>query len=61
MSDFIIAIHGGAENKGHDEIGPEKDAAYRKGLENALQAGWEILVGPRGRGSRLHAIYSGRS
>ena len=43
MSDFIIAIHGGAENKNHDEIGPEKDAAYRKGLENALQAGWEIL------------------
>lgn len=43
MSDFIIAIHGGAENKGRDEIGPEKDAAYRKGLENALQAGWEIL------------------
>ena len=43
MSDFIIAIHGGAENKGRDEIGPEKDAAYRKALENALQTGWEIL------------------
>ena len=43
MSDFIIAIHGGAENKGRDEIGPEKDAAYRKGLGTALQAGWEIL------------------
>ncbi len=43
MSEFIIAIHGGAENKGRDEIGAEKDAAYRKGLERALTAGWEIL------------------
>jgi beta-aspartyl-peptidase (threonine type) len=43
MSDFIIVVHGGAENKDRSEIGPEKEAAYRKGIENALQAGWEIL------------------
>lgn len=53
MSDYIIAIHGGAENKGHDEISTEKDAAYRKGLETALQAGWEIL---HGGGTALDAV-----
>ena len=43
MSDFIIVVHGGAENKDRSEIGLEKEAAYRKGIENSLQAGWEIL------------------
>ncbi|KAA9345881.1 isoaspartyl peptidase/L-asparaginase family protein [Adhaeribacter soli] len=43
MSDFIIVVHGGAENKDRSEIGMEQDAAYRKGIDKALQAGWEIL------------------
>jgi beta-aspartyl-peptidase (threonine type) len=43
MSDFIIVVHGGAENKSRSEIGMEKEAAYRRGIEKAVQAGWEIL------------------
>lgn len=43
MSDFIIVVHGGAENKDRSEIGMEQDAAYRKGIDKAVQAGWEIL------------------
>ncbi|MFC5270450.1 isoaspartyl peptidase/L-asparaginase [Adhaeribacter terreus] len=43
MSDFVIVVHGGAENKGRDEITPEKEAAFRNGIEKALQAGHEIL------------------
>ena len=40
---FAIVIHGGAEDKTREDIGPEKEAAYREGLNNALMAGWHIL------------------
>jgi beta-aspartyl-peptidase (threonine type) len=43
MSDFVIVIHGGAENKTRQDIGLDMEAAYRRGLEEALLAGWEIL------------------
>jgi beta-aspartyl-peptidase (threonine type) len=43
MRDFVIVIHGGAENKTRQEIGSDMEAAYRRGLEEALLAGWEIL------------------
>jgi L-asparaginase / beta-aspartyl-peptidase len=40
---FVIVIHGGAEDKTREDIGPEKEAGYRKGLADALEAGWNIL------------------
>ncbi|KAA3436885.1 isoaspartyl peptidase/L-asparaginase family protein [Rufibacter hautae] len=40
---FVIAIHGGAENQSREELGEAKEAAYRHGLDNALMAGWHIL------------------
>jgi beta-aspartyl-peptidase (threonine type) len=40
---FVIVIHAGAENKSREEVGPEKEKAYRQGLHEALAAGWEIL------------------
>src|SRR3712207_1082664 len=43
MKDFVIVIHGGAENKTRKDIGPEMEAAYRRGLEEALLTGWTIL------------------
>lgn len=43
MRKFAIVIHGGAENMSKEEVSPEKEKAYRSGLEKALQAGWEIL------------------
>ncbi len=43
MKDFVLVIHGGAENKTRQEIGPDMEAAYRRGLEDALQAGTDIL------------------
>lgn len=42
-NNFVIVIHGGAENKTREDIGPEKEAGYRKGLAEALDAGWTIL------------------
>ncbi|MGV3585877.1 MAG: isoaspartyl peptidase/L-asparaginase family protein [Adhaeribacter sp.] len=42
-NNFVIVIHGGAEDKTREDIGPEKEAGYRKGLEEALDAGWNIL------------------
>ncbi|RDC64554.1 isoaspartyl peptidase/L-asparaginase family protein [Adhaeribacter pallidiroseus] len=43
MKDFVIVIHGGAENKTRRDIGSDLEAAYRRGLEEALLVGWEIL------------------
>ncbi|MBC3541034.1 isoaspartyl peptidase/L-asparaginase family protein [Rufibacter sediminis] len=40
---WVIAIHGGAENQSREELGETKQAAYEQGLENALMAGWHIL------------------
>jgi beta-aspartyl-peptidase (threonine type) len=43
MENFAIVIHGGAEDKSRADIGPEKEAGFRKGLQEALHAGWTIL------------------
>jgi beta-aspartyl-peptidase (threonine type) len=40
---FVIVIHGGAENRSREEVGPHKEQEYRQGLREALQAGWDIL------------------
>lgn len=41
--EFTIVIHGGAEDKTREDLGPEKEAGYRKGLQEALGAGWQVL------------------
>ncbi|MCB2376909.1 isoaspartyl peptidase/L-asparaginase [Hymenobacter sp. BT635] len=40
---YVIVIHGGAVQTDPSTIPPEKEAALKEGLEEALQAGWEIL------------------
>lgn len=49
---YGIVIHGGAENKGKEEVG-EQEEAYRQGIEKALAAGWEIL---QAGGSAVEAV-----
>jgi L-asparaginase / beta-aspartyl-peptidase len=51
--EFALVIHGGAGNITRDSISPELDAAYRKALTDALQAGYQILE--KG-GSSLEAV-----
>lgn len=53
MSQFAIAVHGGAGAIPRSFMTPEKEAAYKKGLEKAVLAGDEILA--RG-GSALDAV-----
>jgi beta-aspartyl-peptidase (threonine type) len=43
MGKYVLVIHGGAVNTDPAGITPEKEAALKKGLEAALNAGWEIL------------------
>ena len=50
---IALAIHGGAGTVLRSEMTAELEADYRRGLSNALQAGWEIL---RGGGSALDAV-----
>ncbi len=38
-----LVIHGGAGTIDRAKMTPEKEKAYREGLETALRAGWEIL------------------
>lgn len=40
---FTLAIHGGAGTILRTSMTPEKEAAYRKGLEEALERGYSIL------------------
>lgn len=40
---YVIIIHAGAVTTDPSSIPPEKEAALRQGLEEALNAGWEIL------------------
>lgn len=51
--DFVIVIHGGAEDKTREDISPEKEAGYRQGLQDALQAGWDVL---NGGGTAVEAV-----
>ncbi|MGE5440057.1 MAG: isoaspartyl peptidase/L-asparaginase family protein [Bacteroidota bacterium] len=41
--DFVIAVHGGAQNKDKNTFTPELEEAYKKGIEEALFTGWEVL------------------
>ncbi|ADB40142.1 isoaspartyl peptidase/L-asparaginase family protein [Spirosoma linguale] len=50
---YTIAIHGGSGTINRDEITPEQENAFRRGLEAALDAGYTILN--RG-GSALDAV-----
>jgi len=43
MSVFTIAIHGGAGTILKKDMTDEKEAAYREGLEQALEAGYAVL------------------
>jgi len=53
MNQFAIAIHGGAGTILKKDITADQEAAYMKGLEDALQSGYKILE--KG-GSSLQAI-----
>lgn len=41
---FTLLVHGGAGTITKSEMTPEKEKAYKENLENALKAGYEILV-----------------
>ncbi|HLG38201.1 MAG TPA: isoaspartyl peptidase/L-asparaginase, partial [Chitinophagaceae bacterium] len=43
MDRFTLAIHGGAGTILRKSMTPDKEAAYRKGLEDALEAGYSLL------------------
>jgi len=43
MSVFTLAIHGGSGTILKEEMTPEQEAAYTKGLEDALAAGYSLL------------------
>ncbi|WP_045689488.1 isoaspartyl peptidase/L-asparaginase family protein [Hymenobacter sp. AT01-02] len=53
MKTYAIVIHGGAVTMDPSKLSPEEEAAQRHGLQESLQAGWEILH--RG-GSALDAV-----
>lgn len=53
MQPFSIVIHGGAGTILKNDLTPELEAAYLKGLDDALTAGYEILA--RG-GTSLDAV-----
>jgi L-asparaginase / beta-aspartyl-peptidase len=50
---FAMAIHGGAGTLSRKEMTPDKEAAYKEGLRQALQAGIEVL---EKKGSALDAV-----
>jgi len=50
---FALAIHGGAGVVSKKEMTPEKEAAYRKKLAEALRAGQAVL---KADGSSLDAV-----
>jgi L-asparaginase / beta-aspartyl-peptidase len=53
MTDFSIAVHGGAGTILRKDLSPLQEAAYLNGLDEALQAGYEVLE--KG-GSSLDAV-----
>ena len=53
MSKFTIAIHGGAGTISKKSMTPEKEAAYLKALNGALDAGYRIL---EKKGDALDAV-----
>src|SRR6187399_3512480 len=53
MSKFTIAVHGGAGTISKKSMTPEKEAAYLKALNNALDAGYRIM---EKKGNELDAV-----
>jgi L-asparaginase / beta-aspartyl-peptidase len=53
LTEFGLAIHGGAGAISRDALTPEQDTAYREALATALQAGYEILMNG---GSSMDAV-----
>ncbi|TGD77137.1 isoaspartyl peptidase/L-asparaginase family protein [Hymenobacter wooponensis] len=53
MPTYSIVIHGGAVTMDPSKMTPDLEAAIREGLQQALQAGWEVL---HGGGSALDAV-----
>lgn len=53
MSKFTIAIHGGAGTILQSMLTPELEAKYKQGLQNALDAGYEVL---KQNGTSLDAV-----
>jgi beta-aspartyl-peptidase (threonine type) len=53
MSKFTIAIHGGAGTISKKNMTPEKEAAYLKALNEAIDAGYRIL---ENKGDALDAV-----
>lgn len=51
--DFVLVIHGGAGTILKKNMTPEKERAYKAGLDKALQTGYRIL---QGGGSALDAV-----
>ncbi|GAB3812857.1 isoaspartyl peptidase/L-asparaginase family protein [Pontibacter rugosus] len=53
MIKYVIAIHGGAVTLDRDSVSKEKEQHYRKGLQEALEAGNAVL---REGGSAVEAV-----
>lgn len=53
MGKPALAVHGGAGTIFRSEMTPELEVEYRKGIENALRAGWAVL---QSHGSSLDAV-----
>ncbi|HRG93459.1 MAG TPA: isoaspartyl peptidase/L-asparaginase [Chitinophagaceae bacterium] len=53
MSLFTIAVHGGAGTIRREEMSPEMESAYKKGLQDALDAGYAVLSA---KGSAVDAV-----
>ncbi|MDU0369433.1 isoaspartyl peptidase/L-asparaginase family protein [Hymenobacter endophyticus] len=43
MSQYALVLHGGAVTMEPGKLPPEEEAQQRQGLQEALQAGWQIL------------------
>ena len=50
MAQYTIVIHGGAGTILKENMTDELESAYRKGLEDALNAGYVLLDPRRGNG-----------
>ena len=53
MPNFTIALHGGAGTIVKEDMTPELEAAYLKGMDDALQAGYAVL---QKGGTALNAV-----
>jgi len=53
MSKFTIAVHGGAGTISRKSMTPEKEAAYLKALDDAINAGYNVL---EKKGDALDAV-----